>query len=155
MKRGTGVLQGFLAGGGLGGFFCCCLGAGRGAAGRSTVSFGSLSVHLGSLGWDRDGSSPIFSFSSGSPTGMKVGLRCIDDGTCIDHGACVDERGSRAGDVWEWLAEEPWLRDDLSVHFLFPVPGGHTGCLLEQGWALVEIRLFRHPVEYLIQGCLV
>lgn len=41
-------------------------------AGRSTVSLGSSSDWLGSLGCEEEGSSPISSFSSGSPMGMWV-----------------------------------------------------------------------------------
>lgn len=39
--------------------------------GRSTVTFGSLAAQLELLGWEIEGSSPITSFVSGSPTGMN------------------------------------------------------------------------------------
>lgn len=43
----------------------------EGFPGRSTVSFGSSSPQLGSFGWETDGSSPIPSFVSASPSGIS------------------------------------------------------------------------------------
>lgn len=66
---------------------------------RSAVSLTSSDTQLGSLAWDTDGSSPISSFSSGSPIGTgREGSVAADVAARMEAAGLVEGRMSGHGE---------------------------------------------------------